>query len=229
MLGFCSGGFCDFLFVLSYANMATSTFLFLSAFTICTFFSNVTNVLNCHIYVFNNQRGGACVFIWYFCIHYLTFFHSSPCGKDILLGGNCLLPAISFSQWQFGLFLPQQNGARWSSNRWWWFHGSTTAESGNWTAKRGRRGNCPHTLFLLHMLLVATSSFAVVCHELKFHDSENMATTNHLSIFCRRRNVLATGPPRNGWLHWLTDLLTIRRELLLRWVCRLWWMSGARI
>ena len=57
-----------------------------------------------------------------------------------------------------------------------------------------------------------------------------MATIDpFLSVFCRRRNVFATEPPKNDWLRWLTDLPTIRRELLLRWVCRLWWTSGARI
>ena len=56
-----------------------------------------------------------------------------------------------------------------------------------------------------------------------------MATTDHfLSVFCRRRNVFATEPPKNDWLRWLTNSPTIRRGLLLRWVCRLWWMSGAR-
>ena len=56
-----------------------------------------------------------------------------------------------------------------------------------------------------------------------------MATTDYfLSVFGRRRNVFATEPPKNDWLHWLTNSPMIRRELLLRWVCRLWWMSGAR-
>ena len=54
-----------------------------------------------------------------------------------------------------------------------------------------------HTPLLLLMFLDATSSFAVVCHELKFHDGENMATTDHLSVFCKKRNVLAIGPHRN--------------------------------
>ena len=130
------------------------------------------------------------------CLHYLPF-QLSPCGKHILLGGNCLLPTFHFhpddlvcsylSRMARGdhqnddddfMDPPQQNRA--TGRR-----------------KEGDEVTVHTPLLLLHMLLVATSSFAVVCHELKFHDSENMATNDHLSVFCRRRNVLATGPPRN--------------------------------
>ena len=155
-------------------------------------------------------------------------FQSSPCGKYIPLGGNCLLPAFHFHPDNLVCFYLSRMARGDHQN-----DDDDFMDPPQHNRATGRRKDGDE-------VTVHTPSSSCICYWLPPRACNRLLRTttswqwkhgNKWSFvsFCRRRNVLATGPLRNDLLHWLTDLPTIRRELLLRWVCKLWWMSGAWI